>query len=63
MLVALNKLRDEFDFEVEVCDIDSAPALRDKYNALVPVLEAEGRELCRYRLEPGAVRKYLSERG
>jgi hypothetical protein len=61
MRVALNKLRVEFDFEVEVRDIDTDPELREKFNVLVPVLEAEGTELCHYSLDPTVVRKYLSE--
>lgn len=63
MLVALNRLRDEFGFEVEVRDIDADPALRAKFNVLVPVLESEGREICRHVFDPVAVRKYLSGQG
>jgi glutaredoxin len=62
MLAALEDLRGEFDFELEVMDIDADPALEAKYNELVPVLEADGRELCRYFLDVATVREYLSGR-
>ncbi|MDP2810342.1 MAG: glutaredoxin family protein [Rhodocyclaceae bacterium] len=62
MLAALEQLRGEFAFAVEVVDIDAAPALEAKYNERVPVLEADGRELCHYFLDVAAVREYLSGR-
>lgn len=61
MLAALEAMRGEFDFEVQVLDVDADPALEEKYNELVPVLEAEGQELCRYFLDVARVRRYLSE--
>lgn len=61
MLAALEAMRGEFDFEVQVLDVDADPALEAKYNELVPVLEAEGRELCHYFLDVARVRRYLSE--
>jgi hypothetical protein len=60
MLAALDELRGEFDFALEVIDIDADPALEAKYNELVPVLEADGLELCRYFLDGAKVREYLS---
>lgn len=60
MLAALEPLRGEFAFEVTVVDVDSDPALETKYDELVPVLEAEGRELCHYFLDTAAVRAYLA---
>lgn len=60
MLTALQALRGEHDFEVVVLDVDADPALEAKYDELVPVLEAEGRELCHYFLDEAAVRTYLS---
>ena len=61
MLSALEKLRGEFSFELEVIDIDADPALEAKYNELVPVLSANGRELCHYHLNVAQVREYLGE--
>lgn len=49
-----------FEFEIDVVDVDADPALEAKYNELVPVLEADGRELCRYFLDDAKVREYLS---
>jgi len=60
MLAALEPLRGEFAFDVTVVDVDSDPALEAKYDELVPVLEAEGRELCHYFLDTAAVRAYLA---
>lgn len=60
MLAALEALRGEHSFSVEVIDVDSNPALEAKYDELVPVLEAEGRELCHYFLDVAKVREYLS---
>jgi thiol-disulfide isomerase/thioredoxin len=62
MLAALEDLRGEFGFQVEVIDIDADPALDEKFNDLVPVLEADGRELCRYFIDTAKVREYLSGR-
>jgi hypothetical protein len=38
-----------------VHDVDSRPAWRERYASAVPVVEFGGRELCRYRLDRGAV--------
>ncbi len=59
MLAALEALRGEFRFAVEVVDVDADPHLIARYDALVPVLVAEGRELCHHFLDPAAVREYL----
>jgi thioredoxin reductase (NADPH) len=60
MLVALESLRGEYSFSVEVFDVDADPALEAKYDELVPVLEAEGQELCHYFLDAAKVREYLA---
>lgn len=59
MLAALDVLRGEFSFALEVIDVDADPLLEAKYNELVPVLEADGRELCHYFLDVPKVREYL----
>lgn len=61
MLAALESLRGEHCFDVSVVDVDTDPILEAKYDELVPVLEAEGRELCHYFLDELAVRQYLRE--
>jgi glutaredoxin len=59
MLAALEHLRGEHDFDLAVVDVDADPALEAKFDERVPVLEAEGRELCHYHLDLAAVRAYL----
>jgi hypothetical protein len=61
MLVALETLRGEFSFTIEVIDVDADSTLEVKYDELVPVLEAEGRELCRYFFNEAKVREYLRD--
>lgn len=60
MLTALEALRGQHLFEVRVVDVDADPALEARYDELVPVLEAEGRELCHYFLDEAKVREYLA---
>jgi thioredoxin reductase (NADPH) len=64
MLLALEALRGEPDlvaFDIEVLDVDSDPALEEKYDELVPVLvDISGNELCHYFLDAAKVREYLS---
>jgi thioredoxin reductase (NADPH) len=60
MLAALDALRGEFRFDLRVVDVDADPALEARFDELVPVLEAEGRELCHYFLDEPAVRAYLA---
>ncbi len=61
MLAALETLRGEYPFEIEVFDVDADPVLEARYDELVPVLEGEtGHELCHYFLDEAKVREYLS---
>lgn len=59
MLAALESLRGEYSFSLETFDIDADPALEERYNELVPVLVANGEELCHYFLDEPKVREYL----
>lgn len=59
MLAALEVLRGEYSFDVEVLDVDADPELEAKYDELVPVLTANGTELCHYFLDEPKVREYL----
>lgn len=63
MLAALEPLREAFDFSVDVVDVDADPVLEAKYDELVPVLEAEGEELCHYHLDLARVSAYLEAAG
>jgi hypothetical protein len=63
MLAALEALRGEVeasDFLIEVLDVDSDPGLVEKYDELVPVLIADGEEICHYFLDVPKVREYLA---
>jgi hypothetical protein len=42
---------------VDEIDVDADPALEAQWGALVPVLLADGRELCHYRLDASALRR------
>jgi hypothetical protein len=63
MLAALDVLRGELGFELDVVDIDADPELEVRYNEIVPVLLHGGRELARWRLDPAALRAYLPDIG
>jgi glutaredoxin len=41
-------------------DVDSDPRIRERFGHLVPVLAAGEREICRYRIDEGALERYLS---
>jgi thiol-disulfide isomerase/thioredoxin len=61
MLAALEPLRSEFGFALEVIDIDGEPVLEQRFDTLVPVLMHAGSELCHYHLDAGKVRAYLDK--
>lgn len=58
---ALLQLQRELRFDLEVFDIDADPQLETRFNERVPVLEADGEELCHYLLDVAVVRAYLSD--
>jgi hypothetical protein len=60
LLAALEGLRGEYAFDIEILDVDADPELEAKYDELVPVLAANGAELCRYRFDEIKVREYLA---
>jgi Glutaredoxin-like domain (DUF836) len=59
MAAALEPLRAEFGFDLEILDVDADPALEARYDERVPVLLHEGHELCHYSLDHAVVRAYL----
>jgi len=61
MLAALEPLRAEFGFAVDIVDVDSDAALEQRFGALVPVLMHAGAELCHYHLDAAKVRAYLAK--
>ena len=46
--------------DVHVVDIDQEPALRKKYNDCVPVVEIEGRERFRGRVDERLLRRLIA---
>ncbi|HWS11193.1 MAG TPA: glutaredoxin family protein [Rhodocyclaceae bacterium] len=56
MRAALAPLEAELGFEVHEVDIGGDPALCARYGELIPVLAADGRELCHFVLDAAAVR-------
>jgi thiol-disulfide isomerase/thioredoxin len=67
LLNALQELTREYNFSVEVLDVDADVALLAKYDELVPVLVAKSaisgveEQLCHYFLDEPKVRAFLAE--
>jgi hypothetical protein len=61
MRAELAPLEAELGFVVEEVDIGSDPRLGARYGAFIPVLGAGDRELCRYFLDPAAVRAHFAQ--
>lgn len=60
MLAAARPIAAAHGLEIEAVDIDGNPELRRRYHVLIPVLELDGREVARYRLDPGALESALA---
>jgi hypothetical protein len=63
MTQALERLRPELGFDVTAVDIDADPELVHRYHTRVPVLVAEGVEICYYFLEEQRLREHLLTQG
>ena len=48
-------------FPVDELDVDADPALEARWGGLVPVLLVDGRELCHYRLDTGALAAVVAQ--
>ncbi len=59
MLAELRPLLVGRDTELEIVDIDQEETLRLRYGDKVPVLVADGEEVCHFRLLPDRVRQLL----
>jgi len=59
MLQHLHELQKSEPFQIETVDIDTSNQLQEQYGTLVPVLEADSTELCRYYLDEVALRGYF----
>lgn len=61
MRSALEAFRPQHDFSLREIDIDSDPALAERYGALIPVLADSGGEICHYFLDPAALAQVLGQ--
>lgn len=60
MVAKLHELQARLPFRLEVVDIDSNAELVTRYGERVPVLVADGEEICHYHLDPIALDAYFS---
>ncbi|MHB1528452.1 MAG: glutaredoxin family protein [Acidiferrobacteraceae bacterium] len=56
---ALETLRGQGEFMIEERDISGDPVLEAAYGEIIPVLEHDGVEISRIRLDREALRRYL----
>lgn len=61
MIAALQELQARLSFRLEVVDVDSDDELRMRYGERVPVLVAEGEEICHYHLDLVALDAYFAK--
>lgn len=59
LLAGLRALCADQPVQIQVEDVDADPVLRRRYGLDVPLLFAEGEELCRHRLDTSAVQTWL----
>ncbi|MBF6599936.1 MAG: glutaredoxin family protein [Dehalococcoidia bacterium] len=55
----LRRLEPEFGFTLTTCDVDADPTLRLEYNARVPVICVDGREVAAAPIDPGRLATVL----
>lgn len=61
MLRDLQAFREELGFGLDVIDVDQDKRLAERYGIRVPVLEADGKEICHYFLDKQALFKYFEQ--
>ena len=61
MIERLLELKQRFDLELDLVDIDDDPRLARIYGERVPVLSVAGHAICQYFLDESALRNALSE--
>lgn len=59
MIAALREIRAQTPFTLNIIDVDSDSDLQKRYGTLVPVLMANGQEICHYHLDVAALEKVL----
>ena len=60
MTQALERLREELNFEINTVDIDRDPELVELYTTRVPVLVDDDMEICYYFLEESRLRQHFT---
>lgn len=61
MVGGLRHMQHDWRFAMDVIDVDSDPALAQRYGENVPVLACGEREICRHFLQHDAVTAFLAE--
>lgn len=56
----IDAARAEQPFELSVVDVDSDPALRERYGHEVPVILVDGRKAFKFRVDPAQLRARLA---
>lgn len=59
MVEALRARQARWNFTLEVVDVDQDEELERRFGLLVPVLMADGREICHYHLDAAALEAFL----
>jgi len=63
MIEQLRPYCDQYQFEIQVIDVDKSPQLQEKYGISVPLLcYREGdntQEICKYYLDPVSILSFL----
>lgn len=59
MISELGVFQPEYQFSLEVIDVDEDETLKRQYGHLVPVLVGNGEEVCHYHLDPAALAAYF----
>ena len=60
LALALDLLRIRYRFDYTKIDVDTDPALTERYGMRVPVLVDQGREVCAGRCDPETVEAYIT---
>lgn len=55
----LQALRGDLEFEIETVDLAVSAGLEAAYGDRVPVLEGDGKEICRFFLDPEKLARHL----
>jgi glutaredoxin len=58
-LAVVERVRTDVAFHLEVIDVDSDPALAERYGLEVPVVLVDGRKHAKYHVDEAALRRRL----